>query len=351
MNNSRVLIVIFVLFLVLIVLVGKLFTIQVYDHDKYLQIAKRQQNKSIKIKAERGLIKDRNGKLLAYTKDDISLFVDTRMTNKQEKAKIAKKFNEVLGKSEKYYLNKLNIGKKNICVEKKASREDVIKLTDFIASGYFQVEDYSRIYPYGSLGSHLLGYVNKKLEGVSGIENKFNNYLTGTDGYKYIENDVLGRMVTVNQNYSIKPLPGNNIELTINKSYQNILEEEITKGLKKYEGHSAIGIIMNPNTGELLALTNQPDYDPANYDLFSDARRRNRAITDTYEPGSTIKPLIMSILIEEKPISEKARIKIPIKTNGPIINMNILVQFLNRFFKSFIKHAINCLIIFPDTTP
>lgn len=221
MNNTRALILILVLFVVLIVLIGRLFTIQISGHEKYSKIAKRQQNKTIKIKAERGLIKDRNGELLAYTKDDVSLFVDTRMTNKKEKAKIAKRFSSQFRKTEKYYLKKLNSANKNICLEKKASQEDVLSLSDFIASGYFQIEDYSRVYPYGSLASHVLGYVDRKLVGINGVEKQFNKNLTGVDGYKYIERDVHGRIVTVNQKFSVKPVVGNNVELTIDRNLPN----------------------------------------------------------------------------------------------------------------------------------
>ncbi|MDA3860670.1 MAG: penicillin-binding protein 2, partial [Melioribacteraceae bacterium] len=300
MNNSRVILIILIVFVVLIVLIGRLFSIQVTQHEKYSKIADRQQNKSVKIKAERGVIKDRNGELLAYTKNDVSLFVDTRMTNTKEKEKIAKRFSSLFGKSEKHYLEKLNSASKNICIEKKASKDKILQLSDYIVSGYFQVEDYSRVYPYGSLASHILGFADTKLAGISGVEKQFNKDLTGVDGYKYIENDVKGRIVTVNQKFSVEPVSGRSIELTINKNYQTILEEEVNKGLKKYKGESAVGIIMNPNTGEILAWTNQPDYDPANYNLYSNLERRNRAITDTYEPGSTLKPLVMSILLEEE---------------------------------------------------
>lgn len=310
MNNSRVLIVIAVVFLALMILVGRLFNIQVTDHERYSQIAEKQQNKTVKIKAERGLITDRNNEILAYTKDDVSLFVDTRMTNKKAKERIATKFAKVFGKKKKHYLRLLNSANKNICLEKKAVREDVMQLSEFVVEGYFQIEDYSRVYPYGSLASHVLGYVDRKLAGVSGVEKYFDDKLTGTDGYKLMENDVLGRVVTVNQEFSRKPVPGNTVKLTINKTYQKILETEVRKGLKKFKGKSAVGIIMDPNTGEILALTNQPDYDPKNYNIFPSYKRRNRTITDTYEPGSTIKPLTMSILLNEDLTYENEKINI-----------------------------------------
>jgi len=300
MNNSRVLVIIAIAFVALILLVGRLFTIQVSEHHRFARIAENQQNKLVKIKAERGQITDRNNEILAYTKDDVSLFVDTRMTDKKAKERIAVKFSEVFGKKKSHYLRLLNSANKNICIEKKATKDNVIELAEFFVDGYFQVEDYSRVYPYGSLASHVLGYVNKQLDGTSGVEKCFNDQLIGTDGFKYIENDVKGRVITVNQNLSSKSTPGNTVKLTINKKYQKILEKEVSDGLKKYRGESAMGVIMDPNTGEILALTNQPDYDPKNYNLFSNTKRRNRAITDTYEPGSTIKPLVMSMLLEEK---------------------------------------------------
>jgi cell division protein FtsI (penicillin-binding protein 3) len=204
------------------------------------------------------------------------------------------------------------------------------------------VEDYSRIYPYGSLASHVLGFTDRNLDGVSGIESQFNKYLTGQDGIKFIENDVQGRLVTFNPENSREPQSGNNIELTINKNYQLILEEELNKGLKKFKGESAVGIIMDPNTGEIMAWANQPDFDPSNYNLYSDQLRRNRAITDTYEPGSTIKPLIMSILLEENLTQEREIIN---TENGKYKIRGAIIRDTHQFDKltssGIISHSSN----------
>jgi len=337
MINSRALLVILVVFIVLVILIGKLFTIQVTEHEKFTRIALNQQNKFVKIKAERGIITDRNEELLAFTKNDVSLFVDTRMTDKKEKERIATKFSQVFNKSKNYYLKLLNSGNKNICIEKKAYKDKVMKLVEFIVDGYFEVEDFSRVYPYGSLASHLLGYVDKDCNGISGIEKFYDEKLTGTDGYKFIENDVKGRVVTVNHDLSVKAVPGYNIQLTINKNYQKILEEEIQNGIQKFKGESAIGILMDPNTGEILALTNQPDYDPANYNLFSAQPRRNRAITDTYEPGSTIKPIIMSILFEEKLATENEVIN---TENGKYQIRGAVIRDTHKFDKLTVREII-----------
>ncbi|MBU2494411.1 MAG: transpeptidase family protein [Bacteroidetes bacterium] len=304
MNNGRALIVLFGLVIFFAILVTALINLQVGKHEKYKFLADRQQNSGSQIIAQRGFIKDRNGKVLAFTNNDISFFVDTRMLKKGETEKIAEKFSEVFGKSKTYYKNLINSSKKNICIEKKAPMEKALMISDFTIDALYKTEDYSRVYPYGSLASHIVGYVDLKTNGIAGIEKQMNENLTGENGYRYIEQDVLGRMVSVNEELSKTPVPGNDILLTINKDYQKVLEDELQNGVKSFQGNSGVGIVMDPNNGEILAMASFPSYDPANYNVFPDTTLRNRVLTDTYEPGSTIKSIIMSMLLEENLVSE-----------------------------------------------
>lgn len=304
MNNNRALIVFFGLVFFFIVLVASLFNLQIGNHEKYKYLAERQQNSSDKIIAQRGVIKDRKGRVIAFTNNDISFFVDTRMLKKGEAEKIAGKFSEVFGKSKSHYLRLIKSSKKNICIEKKAPMEKAIMVGDFTIDALYKTEDYSRVYPYGSLASHIVGYVDTRTVGVAGIEKQMDEYLTGENGYRYVEQDVLGRMVSVNEELSKTPVPGNDVILTINKDYQKILEDELQKGVTTYKGNSGVGIIMNPNDGEVLAMASYPSYDPANYNVFPDTTLRNRVLTDTYEPGSTIKSIVMSMLLEENLVKE-----------------------------------------------
>ncbi len=303
MINSRALILTVFIFITYIVLGASLFFIQISDHNKYKSQADKQQNKIYTIKAERGTIKDRNGEILAYTRQDNSLFADCRMLNtkrnKRKKIKLSKKLSEIFGKPASYYKNKISKGKGNICLERKISQEKVYLLKNFVVDGFYKVQDFTRLYPYKSLAGHVLGAVNKQSVGIGGIEKEYNKYLTGKNGYILIENDVIGRKVTVDYDHSENPVPGNDVILTLNKVYQKILTEELSKGIKKYKGKSGIGIIINPNTGELLALTSIPEYDPGKYNKYGSSVRRNRFVTDTYEPGSTMKSIVMAILLEK----------------------------------------------------
>jgi cell division protein FtsI/penicillin-binding protein 2 len=284
-------------------LTAKLFEIQIVNHNNFAYSAKVQQDRQATIKAERGLIKDRNGMVLSYTRDDYSYYAHlNELTNKEtRKNRIAEKFSEVFGKSKKHYMKLLNSNKKIVCLEKKASKEKSLMLRDFIGNGLREDADFTRIYPYQNLASHAIGYVDRLNEkGIDGIENSFDDELTGQDGFLFMESDANQRTVTIDESRSFSSIPGNDIHLTIKKNYQQIVEDELEAGIKEYQAKSAIGIIMNPNTGEILALSNAPSFNPNKYYKYSDWERRNRVLTDTYEPGSTIKSIIVSILLEEK---------------------------------------------------
>ena len=298
MINSRALVIAGCMLLVFLLLVTKLFTIQISKHEYYTLIADKQQNKPQTIKAERGTIKDANGEVLSYTMDNISFYVDRRMMTQKRVDSITTLFSNVFGKQKEFYKKIIDDGFSNVCLEKKVTMDKALQIKKKVIEGLFSEEDFSRIYPYGNLASHVLGYVNRDLVGVEGIEKVYQNELTGSNGIYNYERDVLGRILSINENFSKPALPGKSISLTINKTYQKILEEELATGLHKYNGQSAVGIIMNPNTGEILSLANSPDFDPANYELFPADSRRNRALTDTYEPGSTFKSIVMSILFD-----------------------------------------------------
>lgn len=299
MNKSRALLIAFFLVVFFLVLVGKLADIQISKHEYYSAKAFRQQIDTLHVKAERGLILDRFGETLVYTKDQFSFYADTRMLNDRKKDTLASVFSRTFGKDKEYFKKILASGNGNVCLWKKADRDKLLQLENITIDGLFYEADYSRIYPYAGLAAHVLGYVNRDLEGIAGIENEYDKFLTGTDGFKRIERDVIGRPVSVDDEQSLEPVAGQNVHLTINKTYQQILEEELYFGLEKSKGKSAVGIIMNPKNGEILAISNFPTYDPKNYSVFDDIDRKNISITDMYEPGSTMKSVTMAAILNE----------------------------------------------------
>lgn len=337
MINSRTIIVTLIVLAFFVVLCAQLFVIQVNDHQIYVDKAKRQQNKSEIIKAKRGVIKDRDGNVLVYSKDDISVYIDTRMKAAYEnKDTISAVFAKVFGKSKSYYKNLIEKGTGNVCLVKKASRREAILLSEFVNSSIYKEEDFTRIYPYGNLASHVLGFTNFEAVGVNGIESQLNDYLTGTDGKLFLEKDVNGAIVSVDEEFTIPAIDGNDVYLTISKTYQGILEEELRNGLSDFKAETAVGIIMNPNTGEILAMSNLPDFDPANAGNFPEQNRRNRAISDIYEPGSTLKSIIMSILLEENLVKENEVID---TENGTYFIRNVKISDTHKYDKLTVREV------------
>jgi cell division protein FtsI (penicillin-binding protein 3) len=300
MNNSRILVLILGVFLFFIAIGAKLFSVQILKNEELKYWAERQQTGKETILAERGLIFDRNNVLLVYNRNDVSFYLDMRMVSKEARKKISDKFSSVFGKPASYYLKLMNGSGKNICLEKKAPSEKAILLKNFKAAGLIYQEDPTRIYHYNNLASHVLGYISDEFHGVNGVEKTFDDQLKGINGTMFVEKNAIGDMITVAEEQTKAAIPGNNVVLTINKSYQVFLEDELKKGLENFGGTSALGIIMDPNNGEILAMADQKDFNPNSFWEYSDTVRRNKVLTDTYEPGSTFKTITMSALLNQK---------------------------------------------------
>jgi cell division protein FtsI/penicillin-binding protein 2 len=162
MINYRALIITAAFLIVFTALVLKLFSIQISNKDYYSLVAEKQQYKPQIVKAERGVIQDANGDVLCFTRNNISFFVDTRMMDSKKVDSISSVFAKAFNKSQKYYRQIIENGIRNVCLEKKVPMEQAAKLKNTFIDGLFYEEDFTRTYPYGSLASHVLGYVKKK---------------------------------------------------------------------------------------------------------------------------------------------------------------------------------------------
>ncbi|RMD50210.1 MAG: penicillin-binding protein 2, partial [Ignavibacteria bacterium] len=301
MIKARAYLSFFFMVLIFFGLIARLYRIQIEQHDELSIRALKHHYASQSVKAERGRIFDRNGDLLVYSKNEISFYVNNKnKKNDVADSVVAAAFSKVFGKPFQHYMELLSIDKSRVCLEKKVSNKYKNAFKNLHCNRLYSETDNSRFYPYGSLAAHVLGYVNRELKGVNGIERYLDEELKGKDGKLTFQIDARKNIIAVEEKISVPPIDGKNVVLTIDKNYQSILDEELLNGFNKFGGEAAVGIIVDPNTGEILALSNIPNYDPANYNLFDNESRRNRAISDVYEPGSTIKSVFLSMLFEEK---------------------------------------------------
>ncbi|MCA9375306.1 penicillin-binding protein 2 [Candidatus Dojkabacteria bacterium] len=202
---------------------------------------------------------------------------------------------------------------KNASIEQKKALEEV-KIFDEKPTGFglsFE-ESEKRIYPNGTLASHVLGFMGKTEDGqdkgVYGIEGYFYGALSGTEGLTYEEQDANGNVILTTEYEPVLPREGKDITLTIKPGVQAKVEEALKKGVEDMQAKSGSAIIMNPKTGEIWAMANYPDFDPNEYWRVQDPWIfKNKAIADVYEPGSVIKPLTVSIGLETEAIDENTK--------------------------------------------
>ena len=265
MNNSRALFVIVLLAVFFIALVVKLVDIQIIHAEEYSFNAQRQQIGVEKIQADRGLIYDRNNVLLVYNRPDISFYADLRMIKQKDKNEIAKIFAKKFKRNTNYYLNLMKGSKRTVCIEKKVPIEIASSIQKFKRTGFFYKEEATRVFHYNNFASHVLGYLNNENQGVSGVSEYFEQVLKGEDGSRIVQVNAVGDVVTVDDEEINPAVSGDDIYLTIDKSYQLILEDELRKGVQHYGAASGTGIIMDPGTGEVLALANIDDFNPNEY--------------------------------------------------------------------------------------
>lgn len=334
MINSRVLWILIGVSVFSILLLVKLFDVQILKSDESFFFAKQQQNKTENIQAERGLIYDRNNVLLVYNRNDISFYLDRQIVRKTNRAKAAANLASLFKNNTSFFLKIIRADTTTICVEKKAPNEKKILAKNLKISGLYAKDDPTRIYHYNSLASHIIGYVDNNFFGMDGIENSFNSILKGEDGVRIVERSRSGRMITISEEETKPAVPGLNVQLTIDKKLQVILEEELKNGVSKYKASSGVGIIMNPNNGEILALANVDDFNPNNYSEYDDFQRRNRCITDTYEPGSTFKSIALATLLENDLCSEDEIVDVE---NGQYKFMGRIIRDAHKFSKLSVK--------------
>ena len=298
--HSRMKIALLIITFVFIVIIARVFYIQVIDYKKLNKYAGNLWSRNLPIKADRGLIYDRNGVILADNVTTTSLvLIPNQIKDKEE---TTQKLAEILGVS---YEDMYKHVSKKTSIERvhpegrQLSYETADKIKNLKLDGVYLVKESKRSYPYDTYLAHTLGFVGVDNQGLSGIELTYDKYLTGEDGAIKYYSDAKGNRLKLNEVYE-QPQDGMNITLTINNEIQSSLERELDNAVTKYDPDRAIGIVMDPNNGEILAMSARPNFSPSNYQDYSlEEINRNLPIWATYEPGSTFKIITLAAALEE----------------------------------------------------
>lgn len=301
--HIRMKIMLLLITLVFIIIIFRVFYIQVFDYKKLNNYASNLWSRNLPIKADRGLIYDRNGIVLADNVTTTSLVViPNQIKNKEE---TATKLSEILNVD---YDTMYKHVSKRTSIERvhpegrRLSYEIADKIKDLKLDGVYLVKESQRSYPYDTYMAHTLGFVGVDNQGLSGIELTYDNYLTGQDGAIKYYSDAKGNKLKLNEVYQ-QPQDGMNITLTVNNEIQASLERELNNAVTKFDPDRAIGLVMDPNSGEILAISARPNFSPSSYQKNSiEEINRNLPIWATYEPGSTFKIITLAAALEEKKV-------------------------------------------------
>jgi len=295
LRRLTVLIVIAILFSIVLLL--RLFQIQILNRGKYVEKARNQYLYASELKPTRGIIFDRKLRYLAINRNSYSLGVDVTKVIDPDSA--AHHFSNIFDKGMNYYLEQLQGDRTFFWLARDASETIVNQIEDLKIAGVRVIKEPKRYYPQNRLAAQLIGFTDIDLNGLSGVELTKNQVLQGSHGLAVYQKDAFGNTLTDPNYPAKKPQKGKNVILTIDNTYQWIAEEEIKYAVETFDAEAATVIISKPLSGEILAMAVKPSFDPNNAGQFSPSSWRNRAITDSYEPGSTFKPVIMSAVLEE----------------------------------------------------
>lgn len=273
----------------------RLVDLMILNHERFSERAKSQHVKVEDIQVRRGMIFDRQGRELALNIDLESLFCDPETLSLNDNNLI--RLSSLISKEPRAVLSKIPQEGRFAWLGRKLEPNisDEVKRLNIKGLGF--VTEAKRFYPKGKLASHILGFVGIDNQALEGVELKYDKYMNTVGGKVSFGRDASGRTLSSGVDREVK---GNNIVLTIDEGLQYLVEKELNRAMMKWRASAASVIMMDPFSGEILALANRPTYDPNRPGMSRVADRRNRAITDCYEPGSTFKIIIGIAALEEK---------------------------------------------------
>lgn len=323
-NQKRIMFMLIVCVVLSLALLGRFIWIQVVKSEHYASLAYEQQTRERAVEAKRGTIYDATGeKILAQS---ISVNIITAVPNSIEKEKkedIAIKLAEILGEEKDTILSKLTKNVSSITIKSKVDEDTANKVLEYVnkegITGIRIDEDVTRVYPYSTLLAHTLGFVGTDNQGLLGIEQYYENELSGVDGKIVGSTDGKGRETPFTNEQYIEATDGMNLVLTIDATIQSITEKYLQKAVEENYCEYGTAVVMNPKTGAVLAIATSPTFDlndpftpntddlKKKWDSYSSKEKssalyamwRNKCISDTAEPGSTFKIVTATAALEE----------------------------------------------------
>ncbi len=303
----RLLFVFIVVELLFVVCILRAFQLQILSGPDLKKMATRQHFGTIRLSPDRGTIYDRNGNQLAVSTMTLSLYAHPMKVRNKKKtartiAKILKSKSQPYYRLRRFFYKKLRRKSSFVWLARQQEPRKVERIEKLRLRGIGSIPEPKRFYPCRSLAAQCIGYCNIDGIGLDGIELKYNKYLRGKPVRLLVARDAKGNPIITRRQEAFATSEVHHLYLTIDETIQNIVEEELLRAVVKHRAKSGMAIVMNPNTGEILAMANCPYFNPNRRPTRGTGlnRRRNRAVTDFFEPGSMFKPFLVAAALESR---------------------------------------------------
>ncbi len=291
-------------FLVLFIALGsRAFQLQILSSKALNALAEKQHTQALQLQPDRGIIFDRNGEKLAATIMADSVCADpSKIDNPGEAAKAL----APILRTDRALIQKKLSGTKNFCwIARRIAPEQADRVQELGIDGIFIVKEPKRFYPSGELAGHLIGFVGTDASGLEGLELKYDRLLKGNPEKLLWTRDAKGkRLYPRVEKPEVAQKESYNLVLTIDSRIQHLVESNLKAAVKAKGAKGGFAIVMDPRTGEILALANEMGFDPNTFSTINPATGKNKAITDSFDPGSTFKPFLAAAALEEGVVKE-----------------------------------------------
>lgn len=346
--RKRILTLFFAFMFIILGLAARFFYVQLVQGDFLAEKALNNRMRDIPVKAKRGILYDRNGHELAISISTDSIYAVPAEVKKSHREKeVAHKLSTVLDLDEKTVLQKVTKKSSFVYIKRQVDFAQSKKIKKMDLPGIGFLEESRRFYPKGKLACHVLGFSGIDNVGLDGLDLYYNKQVGGINGRIVIEYDGVGREIPEATHRYIAPREGYNLILTIDETIQYIVERELEKVVKERKPKAAYAIVMEPKTGEILAMASWPNFDPNEYGKYPPENRRNHVISDAFEPGSTMKIVTAAAALEEGTVRLATRFFCPgsIKVGIETINCAHGERHGSLSFADALAHSCNVTFV------
>ncbi|MFN2530296.1 MAG: penicillin-binding protein [Pyrinomonadaceae bacterium] len=294
----------------MVAICARLIFLQVTQHDGLINRAHQQQQNEMETSPPRGELLDRQGRELARSIQTVSLFVDPQSFEEPNALECTADFlSSKLGLNYQDLVKRFQEaqcdGEQFLWIARRVDSDKAKEILSWNLPGLQSRAEPKRFYPNGALAAHVLGFVGLDGDGLAGLEQSYNTKISGEPGRLFVEKDARGNSY---ESFEVPSKPGQTVVLTVDQSVQYIVEQALQSAVDRSHAKSGSAVVLDPRSGEILALANSPSFDPNNVSASSSEARKNWALQNIYEPGSTFKIVAYSAAIENKLVKPDDRI-------------------------------------------